>query len=260
MHVVWAVIYFAAFAIEAVILRKGIFADINFSDMLKLLLGQIFLGHTINQTMWFQVNLIFITLIFAAVFSKLELRKTLALTVCIVIIAFALQYSGINFKLFGGMRYAVKYPLGRICEMLPLACIGLLFVNYDIMNKLSKRKTLSIFLCVIFLAGVISLRRLLNTSGFGYAGLYLNLSAIFLTAIFYLLPMNELPDVMKKIINSISCLTPGVYCMHRLIGTMLKVFHRSNSFSWCIVIFCVCMAVSFILARLFGKLSKYITG
>lgn len=42
----------------------------------------------------------------------------------IAMIALILQYSGANWSLFGDMRFELKYPLGRMVEMLPLAICG----------------------------------------------------------------------------------------------------------------------------------------
>ena len=259
MQVGWAVIYFAFYALEALLFGKGMFAGRKFLGMVKELILQIFFGHTINQTMWFQVDLIVIYVMFAWIYFVMERRKALILTVFTWLAALAVQYSGINIMLFGNMGYTFKYSLGRICEMLPLACAGILFVNYDIMKKLSGHKFISAVLCAVLFIIAVKFREIIpNAQGFGYSGLYFNVAAVFLTAVFYLLPLNNIPSGIKNILVSTARFSPGVYCMHRLVAVFLKVFHIDNSFIFCIVIFSACLAVSFAISKISGKIGRYL--
>ena len=260
MHVAWAAIYFVCFA-AAFIAGKGAFAGKSAVYMFEALAGQIVLGHTLNATMWFQVSLIYITVILAVLYSFTEHRTALIITFLAGVLAFVMQYSGANFALFGKMSYALKYPLGRMCEMLPLACMGIIFADYGIMNRLQERRTLSIAVCTVLLLLAVMCRKYIpSASGFGYSGLYLNVTAMLLTAIFCLLPTDSLPLTAKQCITAVSRFTPGVYCMHRLAEYCLRALHVniSNSFMYCIVIFIVCLAASFMISRVFTRAGRYL--
>ena len=263
MHIAWAVIYFLFLMASAFTANKGHFAGKSITDMFTALAAQIVFGHSINPVMWFQVDLMLLTVIFAALYSSLRNRTVLAVICFAVVFAFFMQYSGINFMLFGEMGYTMKYTLGRVCEMIPPACAGIIFAKYGLMNSIQRHRALSIALCVAVLALTIIYAEFIpDAPSFGYSGLYLNLSSILLTVIFCLLPMHSLPVWIKHCIGVISQFSPGVYCTHVLVELCLHPLRNyvtiSNSFTYCIVIFMVCLMLSFMISKIFGRMGRSI--
>ena len=262
MHVLWTAIYFV-FWWTARLAGKGIFADTSIPGMALSFTAQLLLGSTFNATMWFQVDLIVITFAAYCLYSKLSGKIAVIITVLSMFAALGMQYSGLNIWLFGGVPYAFnRYTFGRICEMLPFACIGILCVKSGVIEKLASHRKASIIVSVLCLAAVHILRKnglLERPEGFGYQGVYLLVCAVCITAIFWLLPLQNLPLPVKNIIAGASGLTPGIYCMHRLIAKCMQfVGWQHDSFFWCVEIFAVCMAVAFVLSRISGKYGKYL--
>ena len=261
MHLLWTLIYFTFHFIAKILLDTGKFYGCDVGDILLLLAQQTIFGLTIHGTMWFQVVLIVLSAMFAVMYFRLQRSTALILTVILGVSALILQYTGINFMLFGWMGYSLRYSLGRLAEMIPLACLGILCVNFGIMNILQKNRLLVIVLCTVLMMLTVIFRHIIPSApGFSYSGLYLNLSAIFLTTIFYLLPIKHLPSWL----NIISSFSPGVYCTHTLIAGILQVLHVDvyvvNSFMFSVVIFLVSIVVSFVISKIFGRMSKYLVG
>ena len=263
MQFSWAVIYTVFFALSAVLLNKGMFAGKSFAHVLMMFAGQIIFGHTVNATMWFQADLIFITAMFAFIFFKFTDKTAITLTCVCVVVAFVLQYSEINYMLFGNLHHYLKYTPGRFCEMLPTACAGLLFVRYGLAEKLQARRKFVILMCAVIFVSAFILRMITGSDtprGFGYAGIYLNVFAISVTIMFMMMPLKNLPASIKCVIGNISRFTPGVYCMHRLTALCLEFLtgREFDSFAGCIVIYITCLAVSFLLSLFFRKSGKYL--
>ena len=265
MHVLWTLIYFAVFSCKAIFFGNGIFAGQSAGSIAKSLLAQIFLGSTFNAPMWFQVNLVVLTFSAALIFFKFP--EKVAMTIIIFCMAFAViaQYSGLNFALFGGIKYAHnRYTLGRLCEMIPVAAAGLVFAKFGIMEKLSQHKIPAIIISAAMIVLLRKARLPIPSQGFMYQGIHLILAAILITIFFCMLPMHNLPLSVKNFIAEVSRLTPGVYCMHILAARYIKIIGRyqdSNfSFGGCLVIFAVCLITGFILSRLLGKRRIFLVG
>lgn len=58
-------------------------------------------------------------------------------------VALIMQYTGFNYSLFKDFPFEVKFPLGRIAEMMPYATIGYDFSRFDLLERMrttSRRK------------------------------------------------------------------------------------------------------------------------
>ncbi len=68
-QVIWSVVYFSVyFVIEKI-------SNINLMHEKADLLWQLFLGHSINQTAWYQIVLIWLTIIFVAIFHSTTRKR-----------------------------------------------------------------------------------------------------------------------------------------------------------------------------------------
>lgn len=262
MNVLWTLIYAVFFKAEAFLFGVGQFAGKGVQQLFKSVIFQLLMGSPLNPPMWFQFDLVSITIIFFVVFFVFQ--YDVAFNACIVLGLTALffQYSGINFMLFGNLRYELKYSLGRLCEMIPVAVLGIIFAKYNIMHKLSQHCGKTIVFCTIALI-IMKYLGLINASpkdNFMYSGLSLLVCGILITTVFYVLPLKEyLFGHIKLIISKIARFTPGCYCIHIMVGDSFNLlFNRVNNFVSCVGIYIICLAISYALSIIFPKLSKYL--
>ena len=265
MNAAWAMVYFLCFMAELVIFGKGRFAGKNFFDIVSSLAGQLVLAHTLNPTLWFQIDLIVITALFAFIYCKFSERTAFYCVMLLGILAVIFQYSGLNVFIFWRGNGIAKYTPGRICEMIPFAALGILFVKYDVMNRLKVHRRISVvFMGVILLALLLFGKYIPRPSeGFMYQGLSLILSSVSLAVMFYLLPMDKLPDYAKSAVRNLSRLTPSSYCMHLLAARYVRIIFRVRngfSFAGCLAVYAICLALGFVISLTGGRLSKYLTG
>lgn len=258
-HFFWTVVYYLIYLLLDK--TKGLKLEHGFTDAL----WQLFFCHSINETLWFQFDLIIMTVLFLAVF-RLNKRTALAVSLFLAYLAVALQYFGINGSLFRDVSWPkticgtyfsksyVIYPIGRFTEMVPYAVIGIFMGNYKIFNKLKDRK---IETCIGSALAVLLVHKgnLFNTldyTGWGCQGLYRVAMGFFTVMFFVGIPSAIIPNVAKKMIASVSKYTMAIYFMHRLIATILyktslaSMLHMSEGSIYdCLVIFAVSLAVAF---------------
>ena len=248
----WAFVYWFAF----LILRH----PVGISD----LLWQIATGHSpnLNPSMWFQFVLLVISILFFIVFKLFTRRRALILLYALTVFSIWFQYSGYNSWLFGSLRYELKYPLGRIVEMIPYATLGLSISIFKVFERLQKNRGV-----YLVLFGILSFLFLLFSQyipaapGFGYSN-GIHLPVVFCIAGFaYLIPLDSIPTKVQKTLQFATNYTLGIYCIHRLIGYSLnsvlfwagvKIHH----FLLCFIIYLLSFIASFIIAKISPKYLK----
>lgn len=263
-YVAWALIYFALYCTLDVL---RITHNAPVITWIKQLGWQLFLGSapSLNPPLWFQFDIMLLTLFFA-VLLKLVKRNASTVIALIAIAALVMQYSGMNYKLFGHLPYEAKYPLGRAAEMLFYACLGLLAARHKCLEHLHGIG--AVIVCVAALRFVTKYDVFAaSVTGFMYQGLKLTACAVLLFVSFYLLPMAWLPSAIRKTISFLARYSMGVYCIHMLIGrAMTSSAERllvdgiggGGRFALCAAIYAVSIAVCFLISLLPGKVFKSI--
>lgn len=209
--------------------------------------------------MWFQVNLIYITLLFAVAshFSRAESRYNIVL-LAVALAALLMQYTGVNTALFSELRYELTFPLGRFFEMLPCAVLGYFAGRYQVFQHL-RRYWLSLLLLSVPLYELLQLAIVTLHGPFGYSGLVLPLRAALFTAVFYVIPFERLPDCILSFIEHTTRYTFGIYCMHLLVGRLMLMAVAQSGYDFYLLpghellIYICCYGVSFVLAHLPGR-------
>lgn len=238
---VWAIIYF-------IILGVILCQNVSWTK----LLWQMTTGHSLNPAMWFNSVLIILTCLYFAIY-KLAYNHTVIINVCLIVIAFLLEYKGIN-AFFKTYRFEISYPLGRLIEMIPYASGGLLL--HKVVNALSKRKEyITIILISIFLLEILLKRcyfiHLPISKSFDYGGIALLLRAVWIVALFYIVPFDKCPDFIQIIIKNVAKYTMGIYCIHLLMGqVILECDLTCSPFVLSIMIFAISYLVVFGISRL----------
>lgn len=206
----------------------------------------------LNATMWYQVDLIIITILTVVIFKCLSPRYAIACIWGLGSVALFMQYSGMNIAIFENSTYAIQYSMGRLCEMMPYVTIGILLCYFNILRRYEKNRICIIISCLFGIYFISNYSVFTKLEGYGYQGAYYIVMAILLISLFYYFPFNMLPDKLCHIINQTSKYTLGIYCMHRCVMTVLDsyVFPKSNiqvnSFLECVIVFILSFIISFI--------------
>lgn len=211
----WGIIYYVFLCVFQALTKS------DRSVYLKDLVWQLFLGSSpvLIPPFWYQADLIFLTLLFWILLHMCKKKKEWQILIVwvLAICALFLQYSGINYAIFSRFGSEVKYPIGRIAEMIPLAAIGITLSNQKLMNLLCKNKILS----TIIIMEIVVLSRFAVVEmefSFAYGGLKIMAGALLIFLLVMFLPLDELPAVCKKSIQFLSRYSFGVFCMHFGIG------------------------------------------
>ncbi len=245
----WGVIYLLFYLGVQLVTGVNISQSKSIADYVR----NAFTGHA----MWYQIDLIVLSLVFFLIFCVLEMRTGIVLINVLFVISIYLQYSGINMAIFNTCG-PYKYILGRLFEMMPYAVIGFDLAYFGLYQKAEKFRTIAI---VCSLAGGILILNIIlpigllfrgpsNVPGFGYAGGIGIIFSILIVAIAYLIPQRWFTESMKKCISFLSPYTLGIYCMHYLIGELLTMKVKELSFLMCIFMFIICYIVSVLMRRI----------
>ena len=263
-YIGWALIYFFIFGIIEN-LCSGMFAG---SVTLGSLCMQVLLGscEELCPQFWYMCILIMLSTLSIYSFHKFSYKTNLIILLALSLFSYFLQYSGINYALFGKLPYSSKYTLGRIAEMIPLASAGVLLAVIN--TKCCESIKMHPYIWVIGAITVVILSFRFDGClpvkyGFAYAGinnLFLSAS-ITMTAI--LLPLSYLPGIIKRIIKFFSKYSFGVYCIHWAIGKYMMEFLQQNGipdrrFMQCVIVLCISYALSWLISLLPFHSVKYL--
>ena len=241
-HICWAVIYY-------------LFYLVIYRTPVTELFWQLCTGHSsiLNATMWFQFELILLTVLFYGIFRILKEKKAILCLCILSVICLVLQISGLNYRIFSGLRFELSYPLGRFAEMLPYACLGLVLRYFDLYSKLKRHPliTMAVSLVLFVLPYFLPFPR---CDGFGYAGITL-IYACFLAVTFAaVLPLDGIGDPVESFIDTLCRFTPGIYCCHRLIFAIVSLCFPGTLFFHtlfgCVVIYLLSYLFCLILSLL----------
>lgn len=253
-HVIWAIIYYLVYRYFTIEYQKAyIYSKSDF-------LWQVFTGGSYNGTAWFQAVLIYLTLLYSAIYlmPKKFADKIIAF---LTIASLMLQYSGVNAhvfdavewptQVFGGHfedRYLV-YVVGRYIEMIPYASIGIILSRQKWnINK----KFFFVFPIISYL--LLKMELLPVIDGYGYQGITLIIASVLLVVSALVIKVNIKDDVIQRLIEYISKRTMAIYFMHRLVAEslyttgILDKFMVPGSFRDC----CIIWIISLIIALLFS--------
>ncbi len=175
---------------------------------LKDLILQLFTGSVVNRPLYF-LNMLILFTVIARIISFLQLKKRLIIYFLIIILAFELQYTSINYSFFLHQSMNIKYSYGRFIELIPYVSVGILFSKYK--NILIKGKIAPILLIFISLIGFINAPQLSNSYSYGGLNLFLG-TIIFFTVIIII--NNHYRNSNLFWITKIGEYSFGVYLMH----------------------------------------------
>lgn len=226
-------------------------------------LWQVFTGHNLNAPMWFNMVLILLTVGSYALFYYCKNKKCswISILIGIMLCALFMQYSGMNYRLFGSLRFELKYPLGRIVEMIPIAAVGLILAWSNILNLFAKYRYVVLCYSGLFIMFIYRYKCFSSTPrGYSYSGIELLISALIFFVGFYNLDFAiRKIQLTKTLVVFLNKYIMGIYCVHVFVGTFLNnVIYpyyglRGRSFSQCVIIFVIGLLISFLLNKFTSK-------
>lgn len=204
--------------------------------------------------MWFQINLIVLTILFWIIYSSFYNKAKYILLVILVGSLF-LQYSGVNYKLFINYIYEIKYPLGRVVEMLPYACLRTWLSEYKVFEKVKLNMKVIQIVLILFCILSMVCDLIYKPMGFGYQGMRWIAFSLFLVVNFYILPFDKINMKITKMIAFISRYSLGIYCMHFIIGQSVnsifaKIGWKTGTIGECILIYLICLISAMGIAKI----------
>lgn len=259
-QVAWTFIY----GISYLVFEKSVGVDVHIT--IKDIFWQLATGHSacLNVSMWYQIVLIILTVLTYIIYYSTNTEKSLVrILSALFILSLILQFSNVNFMIFNRFRYELRYTLGRIAEMVPYMVLGLLIAHYRLLDRarFHKKKAVSMLCVLLVVLGCTML--IPKAQGFGYSNITHMIIAIIMLFFVYIIPFNLLSNKIKDAISVVSKYTLGIYCVHRLIATMvIELFENAEietgTFGMCVIIYILSYAVSWLISLVPCKVTRFI--
>ena len=218
-YCIWPIIiWILSNLINLIVQRK---LKYSFNDLKMQLLA----GHCFITVLWFQYNLIFITLLMIII-KLLFKYNDLLIFIILWNIAYFLQFSNINYKIFSKYHYNIKYTFGRFIEILPYCITGYILSSIKLIDILKKYRSKSVSIIIIFLFLLIKSNIFVRVNGFKYQGINLYIVSVSLFIVTSILSTHKINNniIIVKIVKILSNHTPGIYYLHIPINNYLKYY------------------------------------
>lgn len=222
------------------------------------LLWQLFLGASpqLDPPLWFLSNLIICSLTIFLICKYFAHKKIILFL--LIIISFFFQYTEINYLVFSSLRSEVKWPVGRLLEMLPYACGGMLLASSGILNKYYNTVTFVFIIAILIL--FVRVHPISSPQGFFYQGFNLFINTLLIFSIFFTTNIENLNPHLKRIILYISEYSLGIYCIHYILlilaaQSSITIFN-THSFIKGLTIYFISLYLSIIIGKIPSKWTR----
>lgn len=242
----WAIICWVVYVLTDIIFAHQL--NHNLMDLIIAIISGC--RQDTNPSTWFQAVLIILTLIYCLIFRFCGNKKWYVVYSTFMLALF-IQWNGAYYDFFQQTPYEVANTIGRIFELMPFACVGILLSHYKIYTTLINKRIwiLATSLLLFSLGFVISFP---SFKGFfeGFFPLYM---AICLFIFFLFLPTENIEGKSRNLIIQITRYTLGIYCAHRLVYGILDIVYEllgidPGSFMKCIIVYLACYVMSYIMS------------
>lgn len=212
-----------------------------------------------NMQMWFIGNLVWLTPAFFLLLRPFRGKMPYWTVAAVGLLALMAQYSGLNYRWWSQVsEFGIRIPGGRLLEMVPCCCIGLLAgVFKDRFGAFSTGLRLKIAFFSLGLFVFLSFYNVFAAcNGFAYQGLYRLALALTAIGIFLFLPFELLPDFVKRTIGVVAAYSMGVYMTHVVLARLCEKYVfgsigvASGTLVETLAVFAVSWCLCFILARI----------
>lgn len=214
----------------------------------NIFLSQLVFGCGINSVMWFQFDLIVVTLIFWLI-CRLGKGYSDRIFVVLLIFCYYMQYTGANWNIFSPIDSIEMYTLGRIVEVVPMAVAGYFLSKFGIGKKLNDHKVFSVLINILLLIFVFKFNPVRNAkNGFYLQGMGTTIVSLLMFCTFYVIVIPR--NVFRKIIEKVASVSAGPYYMHLMISGLVSEYTRIHigsiryaTFVWFIAVL-IALAIS----------------
>ena len=188
----------------------------------KNVLLQFATGELVNVPLYYLNLLIIFTIIFWLL-TYVNFRIRLLIYLGLILFAFFLEYSFINYHFFSPTILAVKNSYGRFVELIPYAVLGILFGLLALKTKI---KSAGLFALIL----LFSLFYIITTNspqplGFHFSGIKIFSGTIIVFSLTMLLSNLQFDIKLHKLIEVLGKYSFGVYLFHFiLLEFLLKLF------------------------------------
>lgn len=253
----WAVFYYLGFRLVNILIGINYSGRYTFIFVKPLnLILQILMGSDgfLAPQMWFNFVSIILTLILFTAFCFAREKGRIVLII-LFILSLLLQYTGINYGFFAPYGFNVSYAAGRVAECLPFAVAGFFIADMNILGALKSKKIITAGCCAAIMTASAFLKDITDPSyGFVYEGVSLLFFSAALFVLLSVIPLDNCPETLKRIIKFTSRLSMGVYCVHYFIGYLWDLILckaldiKSDTLIECLIVYLISLAVSYLIS------------
>ncbi len=212
------------------------------------------IGRSFFDVLWFQFNLILLTISFYII-SFLYKDNYLLVLQILGFFSLVISISNLNFHYFVKYRNEIKLSIGYFAETIPLSITGLTIASLNIIGKIKNNcnKTIPFFLALLIILFKYDIFP--EVKGFGKQGFSYIIGGSLFFILFSLFPLDKYKKNVKIIIRYLTYYTPGIYFLH------MKVFYifekidiiKKQTFLGCIMIYLLSYLICWIFHPLFKK-------
>ena len=223
---------------------------------IKSLIKQYLIGAPVIGPLWYHTIMIlyYILLNINVIIFKNSYNF---IAIIISIVAFIVQYNGINQKFIKKYDIDYKRTYGRIAEIAPSILIGFLIASSGLMNFFRKYKLRVFVICTLINYFLIKYDIFIQNTGTDYAGVKSYLISIVIFIGFSVFPSEKVKNkIIIKIIKILTNYTAGVYYLHLPLSRYLKskiISIKKRTFKGCgllyILSYLICFFGDLILGR-----------
>ena len=160
----------------------------DFKIKFTLLLQQFLIGRGIFSVLWFQFNLIVLTIFFYIISFSFK-NHYLFLFQILSIFAYICQLSDLNFNFFNKYSTQISTSVGYFIETFPLAVTGISLGSINFINKFKKKRFKTIYFSLSFIFIFFKYDVFQKVKGFGKQGFMYNIGGCFFFFSFSLFPL-----------------------------------------------------------------------
>ncbi len=255
----WPFIYFIVYLPAYKLIGSNSGEQLTFRDLgWQLLFGS---SGKLNSVLWYLWDIIVISIIIFIIYYFLPERKALYCVICLNFVSIVLQYTQVNYFIFGTLPYASKYTLGRLAEVFPYSAIGIIIADSHIIenknNMWKKIVLLTVFFVIIYTLPIFQP----ISNGFGYEGGKRIVLSTILVICAIILPFNLKNERIMKAIKYVEKCGLGIYCTHLAVGSisekiMDKLDMSIPSIVHCILIWFFCLGACVLISRIPNRYIK----
>lgn len=222
----WGLFYFVAYCM------------FTHSFELDKLAWQLTFGHSVCKPLFFLPLLFFYTILVYGVTHLGKYKEHAFWT--LILVSFAMQYSGLNYAIFGSFPEEMRFTCGRVFECLPAVCAACLIKEHECMLDKFKRQDVIAFFAVSLVAYYFVATNRLIPRGVGFTkqGFSLFLGTVLVSSAFIFIGRMARQVTAKSLLMRFSSLSFGIYLLHVIVARFYEfAFGRQDNYVESVTIF-----------------------